>query len=95
MMLKGFNVGYIHPHYNFDEKAKKNFVFYAHHKQCEKEGNERKLYKPLKEIVEKDSMINVHLKRYSLLPKFANDWLEGSIVRKYISSQINKDYVNA
>jgi len=33
MTLKGFYVGYIHPHYYFDAKAIHNIIFYARHQQ--------------------------------------------------------------
>ena len=115
MMFKGFNVGYIHPHYYFDAKAIHDIVFYAPHKQWEiedppqpsleggsSEDSDSKgyvklhdYYLALKGIVENDKEIHIRVKRHAWLPRSVNDWREGKIVRKYICSRINKEYVNS
>lgn len=95
MILKGFNIGYIHPHYYFDAKAIHDIVFYAPHKQWENEDEDGTYYNALKEIVENDKEKHIRVKRYKWLPKFINDWREGKIVKKYICSRINEEYVNA
>ena len=95
MTLKSFNVGYIHPHYYFDAKAIHDIVFYAPHKQWETEDEDGTYYNALKKIIENDKEIHVRIKRYAWLPRFINDWREGKIVKDYICSRINEEYVNA
>ena len=95
MTLNDFNVGYIHPHYYFDAKTIHDIVFYAPHKQWETEDEDGTYYKALKEIVENDKEIHIRVKRHTWLPRFINDWREGKIVKDYICSRINEEYVNA
>ena len=42
-----------------------------------------------------DQEIHVRIKRYAWLPRFINDWREDKIVKEYICSRINEEYVNA
>ena len=42
-----------------------------------------------------DQEIHVRIKRYVWLPRFINDWRQGKIVKDYICSRINEEYVNA
>lgn len=95
MTLKSFNVGYIHPHYYFDAKAIHDIVFYAPHKQWENEDEDGTYYNALKRIIKNDEEIHVRVKRFACLPRLINDWREGKIVKKYICSRINEEYVNA
>lgn len=95
MTLKGFNVGYIHPHYYFDAKAVHDILFYPSHSQHEVEDNDGTYYNALKRIIENDEEILVRIKRYSWLPCIINDWRESKIVKTYICSRLNEDYVNA
>ena len=93
--LKGFNVGYIHPHYYFDAKAVQDILFYPSHSQHEVEDNDGTYYNTLKDIIENDTEIHIKFRRYSCLPRFINDWREGKIVKTYICSRVNEKYVNA
>ena len=93
--LKGFNVGYIHPHYYFDAKAVHDILFYPSHSQHEVEDNDGTYYNTLKDIIENDTEIHIKFRRYSCLPRFINDWREGKIVKTYICSRVNEKYVNA
>ena len=95
MTLKGFNVGYIHPHYYFDAKAVHDILFYPSHSQHEVEDNDGTYYNTLKDIIENDTEIHIKFRRYSCLPRFINDWREGKIVKDYICSRIHDEYVNA
>ena len=95
MTLKGFNVAYIHPHYYFDAKAVHDILFYPPDSQHEIEDKDGTYYNALKRIIENDEEIHVRVKRFAWLPRFINDWREGKIVRDYICSRINEEYVNA
>lgn len=95
MTLKNFNVGYIHPHYYFDAKTVHDILFYPTNSQHEIEGKDGTYYKALKRIIENDEEIHVRVKRFAWLPCFINDWREGKIVKDYICSRINEEYVNA
>jgi hypothetical protein len=68
MTLKGFNVGYIHPHYYFDAKAVHDILFYPSHSQHEVEDNDGTYYNTLKDIIENDTEIHIKFRRYSCLP---------------------------
>lgn len=95
MALKGFDIGYIHPHYYFDAKAVHDILFYPSNSQHEIEDKDGTYYNALKRIIENDEEIHVQVKRYSWLPCIINDWREGKIVKDYICSRINEKYVNA
>lgn len=117
MTLKGFNVGFIHPHYYFDAKAVHNILFYPPNSQHEikdppqhplrfpryrgteslgrMEKSLKEYYNALKEIIEDDKEIHVRVKRHRWLPRFINKWKERKIVKTYIYSRINDDFVNA
>ena len=95
MTLVGLNVGYIHPHYYFDAKAVHDILFYSTNSQHEIEDKDGTYYNALKRIIENDEEIHVQVKRYSWLPRFINDCREGKIVKDYICSRINEEYVNA
>ena len=95
MALKGFDIGYIHPHYYFDAKAVHDILFYPSNSQHEIEDKDGTYYNALKRIIENDEEIHVQVKRYSWLPCIINDWHEGKIVKDYICSRINEEYVNA
>lgn len=95
MTLKGFNVGYIHPHYYFDAKAVHDIFFYPSNSQREVEDKNGTYYNALKAIIENDKEIHVRVKRYAWLPRFINDWREGKHVKDYICSRIHDEYVNA
>ena len=95
MTHKGFDIGYIHPHYYFDAKAVHDILFYPTNSQHEIEGKDGTYYKALKGIIEDDREIHVRVKRYVWLPRFINDWREDKIVKTYICSRINEKYVNA
>ena len=88
-------IGYIHPHYYFDAKAVHDILFYPSNSQHEIEDKDGTYYNALKEIVENDKEIHVRVKRFAWLPRFINDWREGKIVKEYICSRINEEYVNA
>ena len=94
MTLKGFYVGYIHPHYYFDAKSIHNIIFYARHQQWETEDKDGTYYKALKELIEDDNVIHIRFKRYRWLPRFINDWREGELVKSYICSRFNEDWPN-
>ncbi|MDT3387051.1 MAG: hypothetical protein LIR46_04710, partial [Bacteroidota bacterium] len=47
-----------------------------------------------REIVENDEEIHVRVKRYPWLPRFINDWREGEIVKSYIRSRYNDEWLN-
>jgi hypothetical protein len=95
MTLKGFDIGYIHPHYYFDAKAVHDILFYPTNSQHEVDDKNGTYYNALKRIIENDEEIHVQVKRYAWLPRFINDWREGKIVKDYISLRINEEYVNA
>ena len=95
MILKGFDIGYIHPHYYFDAKAVHDILFYPSNSQHEIEDKEGAYYNALKRIIENNEEIHVRVKRFAWLPRFINDWREGKIVKDYICSRINEEYVNA
>mgnify|MGYP001451334269 CR=1 FL=1 len=95
MTLKGFNVGYLHPHYYFDAKAVHDILFYPSNSQHEIDDKDGTYYNALKEIVENDTEIHIKFRRCSCLPRFINDWREGKIVKTYICSRVNEKYVNA
>ena len=95
MTLKNFNVGYIHPHYYFDAKTVHDILYYPPDSQHEIEDNDGTYYNALKRIIENDEEIHVRIKRYVWLPRFINDWRQGKIVKDYICSRINEEYVNA
>lgn len=94
MTLKGFKVGYIHPHYYFDAKAVHDILFYPQNSQHEIEDKDNKLYTALKDIMDDDKVINLRIKRYAWLPRFINNWREGKTVKSYISSRYNGEWVN-
>ena len=95
MTLKGFDIGYIHPHYYFDAKAVHDILFYASNSQHEIEDKDGTYYNALKEIVENDKEIQIKFRRCSCLPRLINDYREGKIVKAYICSRIDEEYVNA
>ena len=95
MTHRGIEVGYIHPHYYFDAKAVHDILFYPSDSQHEIEDKDGTYYNALKKIIEDDTEIHVQVKRYSWLPCIINDWREGKIVKDYICSRINEEYVNA
>lgn len=95
MTLKDFDIGYIHPHYYFDAKAVHDILFYPTNSQHEVDDKNGTYYNALKRIIENDEEIHVRVKRFAWLPRFINDWREGKIVKDYISSRINEEYVNA
>ena len=95
MTLKGFNIGYIHPHYYFDAKAIHDIEFFEPNNQYPLNDDDGKYYNALKKIVENDKEIHIRVKRHTWLPRFINDWRESKIVKKYICSRINEEYVNA
>lgn len=81
MSLKGFNVGYVHPHYYFDAKAVHDILFYPPNSQHEIEDKDNNYYNALRGIIEDDKEIHVRVKRYVWLPRFINNWREGNIVK--------------
>ena len=95
MTLKDFDIGYIHPHYYFDAKAVHDILFYPTNSQHEVDDKNGTYYNALKRIIENDEEIHVRVKRFAWLPRFINDWREGKIVKDYICSRINEEYVNA
>ena len=95
MALKGFDIGYIHPHYYFDAKAVHDILFYPSNSQHEIEDNDGTYYNALKDVMENDKEIHIKFRRYSCLPRFINDWREGKIVKDYICSRIHDEYVDA
>ena len=95
MTLKGFDIGYIHPHYYFDAKAVHDILFYPPDSQHEIEDKDGTYYNALKKIIEDDTEIHVRVKRYAGLPRIFNDLREGRIVKVYICSRVNEKYVNA
>lgn len=95
MTLKGFNVGYIHPHYYFDAKSVHDILFYPPNSQHEIDDKENKYYKALKEIVESDNEIHIRIKRPKWLPRFINDFREGKVVKSFITSRFNCDALNS
>lgn len=94
MTLKGFNVAYIHPHYYFDAKAVHDILFYPPDSQHEIEDKDGTYYNALKRIIENDEEIHVRVKRFAWLPRFINDWRKGEIVKSYICSRYNGEWVN-
>jgi hypothetical protein len=95
MALKGFDIGYIHPHYYFDAKAVHDILFYQTNSQHEVDDKNGTYYNALKEIIENEKKIHVRVKRYAGLPRIFNDRQECRIVKDYICSRINEEYVNA
>ena len=95
MTLKGFDIGYIHPHYYFDAKAVHDILFYSTNSQHEVDDKNGMYYNALKETVENDKEIHIKFRRCFCLPRLINDWREGKIVKDYICSRINEEYVNA
>lgn len=95
MALKGFNIGYIHPHYYFDAKTVHDILFYPTNSQHEIEDKDGTYYNALKGIIEDDTEIHLRVKRYAWLPRIFNDWREGKIVKTYICLRVNEKYVNA
>ena len=95
MTLKGFNVGYIHPHYYFDARSVHDILFYPPHGQYEITDSDGKYFDALKEVMENDKEIHIQFKRYSWLTRLINDWREGKVIRSYICSRFNCGYVNA
>ena len=95
MTLKGFDVGYIHPHYYFEAKAVHDILFYPSDSQHEVDDKDGTHYNALKDVMENDKEIHIKFRRYSCLPHFINDWREGRLVRAYICSRTNVAYVNA
>lgn len=95
MTLKGINVGYIHPHYYFDAKNVHDILFYPQHSQHEIDDKDDTYYPTLKGIMENDKKIHMRIKRYSWVPSFINDMREDRVVKTYICSRINNDFVNA
>ena len=94
MTHKGFNIGYVHPHYYFDAKGVHTILFYPKGSQHETDDKNGKYFNALKEIIENDTEIHVRVKRYVWLPRFINDWREGEIVKSYICSRYNDECVN-
>ena len=94
MNTRGFDVGYIHPHYYFDAKGVHTILFYPKGSQHETDDKDGTYYNTLKEIVENDEEIHVRVNRYVWLPRFINDWREGEIVKSYICSRYNGVWVN-
>ena len=80
MTLKGFDIGYIHPHYYFDAKAVHDILFYPSDSQHEVDDKDGTHYNALKDVMENDKEIHIKFRRYSCLPHFINDWREGKIV---------------
>ena len=95
MTLKGFDIGYIHPHYYFDAKAVHDILFYPSDSQHEVDDKDGTHYNALKDVMENDKEIHIKFRHYSCLPHFINDWREGRLVRAYICSRTNVAYVNA
>lgn len=95
MTLKGFDIGYIHPHYYFDAKTVHDILFYPTNSQHEIEDKDGTYYNALKGIIEYDTEIHLRVKRYAWLPRIFNDWQEGKIVKTYICLRVNEKYVNA
>ena len=56
MTLKGFDIGYIHPHYYFDAKTVHDILFYPTNSQHEIEDKDGTYYNALKNIIEKISL---------------------------------------
>lgn len=94
MSLKECNVGYIHPHYYYDDKTVHDIIFY--HPNSQKEINDKggNYLNALKEIIENDKEIQVRIKRYAWLPRVINDWIEGEVVKSYICARYNSDWLN-
>ena len=88
-------IDYIHPHYYFDAKAVHDILFYPSDSQHEIKDKDGTYYNALKRIIENDEEIHARVKRFAWLPRFINDWREGKIVKDYICSRINEEYVNA
>jgi hypothetical protein len=95
MTHRGIEVGYIHPHYYFDAKAVHDILFYPSDSQHEIKDKNGTYYNALKRIIENDEEIHVRVKRFAWLLRFINDWREGKIVKAYICSRINEEYVSA
>ncbi len=51
MTLKGFDIGYIHPHYYFDAKAVHDILFYPSDSQHEIEDKDGTYYNALKRLL--------------------------------------------
>ena len=95
MTTRGFDVGYIHPHYYFDAKAVHDILFYPSDSQHEIEDKDGTYYNALKKIIENDEIIHLSVRRYSWLPRFVNDIHEAKIVKSYICSRLNDSFENA
>lgn len=87
-------VEYVHPHYYFDAKAMHDILFYPPKSQKEIEDKDGKYYNALKEIIENDKVIHIRVKRYGWLPRFINDFRENRIVKSYICSRFNGEWLN-
>lgn len=87
-------VGYIHPHYYFDAKAVHDILFYQPKSQHEIEDNNGKYYNALKKIIENNKIIHVRIRRYKWLPRFINDYCENRVVKSYICSRFNGEWLN-
>ncbi len=94
MTLKGLDVGYIHPHYYFDAKGVHTILFYPKGSQHEADDKDGTYYNTLKRVIEDDKEIHVRVKRYVWLPRIINDWREGEIVKSYICSRYNDEWLN-
>ena len=95
MTLKGFYIGYIHPHYYFDAKAVHDILFYPSDNQHEIDDRDGTYYNSLKDIIENDKEIHIKFRRCSCLPRLINDWREGRLVKAYICSRVNEKFVSA
>jgi hypothetical protein len=95
MTTRGFDVGYIHPHYYFDAKSVHSILFYPQHNQHEVNDEKNEYYCALKNIIEHDEIIHLRVRRYSWLPRFVNDIHEAKIVKSYICSRLNDRFENA
>lgn len=95
MTTRGFDVGYIHPHYYFDAKSVHSILFYPQHNQHEVNDEKNEYYYALKNIIEHDEKIHLRIRRYSWLPRFVNDIHEAKIVKSYICSRLNDSFENA
>lgn len=56
MTLKGFDIGYIHPHFYFDAKTVHDILFYPSNNQREVDDKDGTYYNALKNIIENDKM---------------------------------------
>lgn len=95
MTTRGFDVGYIHPHYYFDAKNVHSILFYPQHSQHEVNDEKNEYYYALKDIIEHDEKIHLRVRRYSWLPRFVNEIHETKLVKSYICSRLNSSFENA